>query len=744
MQSDIENYFNDLPPVEAYASEKPSYSNLSLDKLNKTQREAVEKTEGPILVLAGAGTGKTSVLTTRIAYILSQSLAFPSQILAVTFTNKAAKEMKERISDMVGSQSEGLWLGTFHSISLRIIRKYGHLIGLDKDFTIIDASDQLRLIKQIEADEAIDPKQNNPKAILATIQGWKDKGLEAEKISDGSVASKIYSIYQRRMLKMNICDFGDLLLYSYKILVSNQDVLDEYHRKFKYILVDEYQDTNIIQYLWLRLLAQSNNNICCVGDDDQSIYGWRGAEIGNILKFEKDFPSAQVIRLECNYRSTRHILSAASNVISNNKERLGKTLYCDQDKNEEIEKINVVSLWDERMEADYIANQIQQRQKKDNVPMSEFAVLVRAGHQTRAFEECFIAKNLPYIIIGGMRFYERLEIKDAIAYIRLIVQPENDLAFQRVINTPKRGVGKAAIENLRKYSLENNISLVEAIDYVCEQNIIKGKAKKSLVMFKEQLATWRNLLSFMSHSKVIENVLDESGYMDMWKSEKTVESQGRIENLKELFSALEEFKSLDEFIEHISLISDGDVEKSDMVNVMTIHGSKGLEFDSVFLAGWEEGLFPSQRSVDESGAVGLEEERRLAYVSITRAKKKLTISFAANRFTFGQNVSSIPSRFIDELPKDSINIINSVDGNQIFSQSANPYYGKGVENKTKFSKGSEKKVSYNKSSKFNIGDNVFHHKFGKGHVRDVKGKHITVLFSEVGKKTLMEDFLQKS
>jgi len=742
MHSDMEEHFNDLPPVEAYETEVASYSNLSLDRLNDPQRAAVEKTEGAILVLAGAGTGKTSVLTTRIAYILSQGLAFPSQILAVTFTNKAAKEMKERISDMVGSQSEGLWLGTFHSISLRIIRKHGHVIGLDKDFTIIDASDQLRLVKQIEADENIDPKEHNPKAILASIQGWKDKGLESDKITDGSVASKIYTIYQKRMLKMNICDFGDLLLYSYKILVNNQDILDEYHRKFKYILVDEYQDTNIVQYLWLRLLAQSSNNICCVGDDDQSIYGWRGAEIGNILKFEKDFPSAEVIRLECNYRSTRHILSAASKIISNNRERLGKTLYCDHDEGDDTDKINVVSLWDERMEADYIANQIQQKHSKDKTPMSDFAVLVRAGHQTRAFEECFIAKNIPYIIIGGMRFYERLEIRDAIAYIKLIIQPENDIAFQRVINTPKRGVGKAAIENLRKYSLENNISLIESIDYVCGQNIIKGKAKKSLVEFKDQLAVWRNLLSFMSHSKVVENVLDESGYMAMWKSEKSVESQGRLENLKELFLALDEFKSLDEFVEHISLISDGDVEKSDMVNVMTIHGSKGLEFDSVFLAGWEEGLFPSQRSIDESGAVGLEEERRLAYVSITRAKKNLTISFAANRFTFGQNISSIPSRFIDELPKESINVIHNVDGNHIYNKSAQSYYSDN--NKKSFNKNNDKKASYDRSAKFKIGDNVFHHKFGKGYVTDVKGKHISVSFSISGNKTLMEDFLQKS
>lgn len=664
-ESDLEKYFNTIPPIESYNSDTVSYdSNLLLEKLNDAQRESVKKTEGAILILAGAGTGKTSVLTTRIAYILSKNLAFPSQILAVTFTNKAAKEMKERIYELVGSQSDGLWLGTFHSISLRILRKYSNLIGLKKDFTIIDASDQLRLIKQIEIDEHIDIKHNNPKAMLSIIQSWKNKGLEYNKISDDSIASKIYNIYQKRMLKMNICDFGDLLLYSYKILVNNQNVLDEYHRKFKYILVDEYQDTNIIQYLWLRLLAQANNNICCVGDDDQSIYGWRGAEIGNILKFEKDFHDASVIRLECNYRSTHHILVAASKIISNNTERLGKTLYCDKkDECGDGEKINVVGLWDEKLEADYIANEITQRNKKDNLPMSEFAILVRAGHQTRAFEECFIAKNIPYIIIGGMRFYERLEIRDAIAYIKLIVQPTNDIAFQRIINTPKRGIGKVAIEKLRSYSSKENVSLIDSIDYVCKQNIIKGKARKSLIEFKQQLATWRNMLSFMPHSKVIENVLNESGYMEMWKSEKTLESQGRIENLKELFSALEEFKSLDEFIEHITLISDGDVEKSDMVNVMTIHGSKGLEFNTVFLAGWEEGLFPNQRSIDENGTIGLEEERRLAYVSITRAKRNLTISFAANRFTFGQNISSIPSRFIDELPKESINIIQNINGN---------------------------------------------------------------------------------
>ncbi len=718
----------------------PATPTLDLSSLNVAQREAVETTEGPVLVLAGAGTGKTRVLTTRIANILSKNLAFPSQILAVTFTNKAAKEMQTRLSDMVGDFSAGLWIGTFHSLSLKILRSHSSEIGLQSDFQILDADDQVRLIKQIMNDQHIDIKEHPPMAINNVIQGWKDRGLFPDQVDDLSVASTIYKRYQARLIALNACDFGDLLLYSFTLLKNNPEILAQYHRKFRYMLVDEYQDTNVIQYLWLRLLAQGHNNICCVGDDDQSIYGWRGAEVENILRFEKDFDNAAVIRLECNYRSTSHILSAASHVIANNKGRLGKTLYTDDN---EGEKVQLINLWDDRSEAQYIASQIKENFIEGSKPLYECAILVRAGHQTRAFEECFLANNIPYRIIGGLRFYDRKEIRDAIAYIRTILHPENDLALERIINVPKRGIGDSSIQKLRDYSREIGASLYHSIEPACEEGIIRGKTAATLHQFLQQCDLWRSALTADDFSPVITQILEESGYMGMLKKENNAQSQGRIDNLKELANALAEFDSIDQFLEHVSLVSDGqDNADIDMVNVITMHGAKGLEFDTVYLAGWEEGLFPSQRAIDENAVKGLEEERRLAYVGITRARRHLSISFCANRFMYGQTVQSIPSRFINELPQDNVTIVSSTGGSFTPSHSTDT-----AQAQARFKSRQPKNISSKRSSdssKFSVSDRVFHHKFGHGKVTDVKGKHVSVRFANSSEtRTLMESFLQK-
>jgi DNA helicase-2/ATP-dependent DNA helicase PcrA len=731
----------------------PDFTNI-LNSLNPEQSEATSTTEGPLLVLAGAGTGKTKVLTTRIAYILQNRLAFPSQILAVTFTNKAAKEMEHRIFSMVGDVSAGLWLGTFHSICLKILRRNYTLIGLRENFTIINSDDQLRLTKQIISDLKIDEKRYNPKAILAQINRWKDRALEPKDISDGDVAGQVYEIYQKRCLDMNIIDFGDIILKTIVLLKNNQDVLNEYQRKFKYILVDEYQDTNVSQYLWLRLLALQKHNICCVGDDDQSIYGWRGAEVGNILKFEKDFEGAKIIRLETNYRSSEDILNSANSLIANNASRLGKTL---KPHNASGNKVKLVSVWDDRAEANYIADEIEAMQQLKKNRLDDIAILVRAGYQTRAFEECFIRKAIPYRILGGLRFYERLEIRDATSYIRAILVPENDLALERIINVPKRGIGDKSVENFKLAAKEQNISLNQAIKNALMLKTIKGKTADSLATLFTAFDKWKNAFqNNENHAEVVKDILEQSGYMQMWKDEKTLEAQGRIDNLKELLNALSGFRDIDEFLEHTSLVSEADDRPlEDMVSIMTIHGAKGLEFKNVFLPGWEDGLFPSQQSMDEKGKEGLEEERRLAYVAITRAKENLTISFASSRMVFGNIVSSIPSRFIDELPPEHIEIVNQQGlgpqfkgrGENIqkasFANEKNNQFIKDrytIENRKTWNK-SEENNNKKPASKFSVGDKIYHDTFGFGRVLNVNGKHLQIVFEKSAIKTLLEDFV---
>lgn len=726
--------------------------NKILESLNNEQAHAVTTTEGPLLVLAGAGTGKTRVLTTRIAYILSQSLAFPSQILAVTFTNKAAKEMVQRIESMVGGASAGLWIGTFHSICLKIIRKYFVDAGLRQDFEIINQDDQLRLIKDIMRQMNIDEKKTAPKMIQAVINRWKDRALTADDVVDGDVAGEVYKNYQKRCEELNIIDFGDLILKTIVLFKNNSEILSEFQRRFKYILVDEYQDTNVAQYQWLRLLAQAKHNICCVGDDDQSIYGWRGAEVGNILRFEKDFSGAQIIRLETNYRSTPDILAAADSIIANNENRLGKTLRAHH---KHGNKVKLVSLWDDRVEANYIADEIEALQQVNKEKLDNIAILVRAGYQTRAFEECFLKRAIPYRILGGLRFYERMEIRDAIAYIRAIINQENDLALERIINLPKRGLGDKTIDDLKAAARANNISLNAAIKNALQAKSLKPKIHETLLNLINKFDEWKKLFETDDHVEVVKKILTETGYIAMWEAEKTMEAKGRVENLKELQNAISEFENIAEFLEHVSLISDGDINLlEDMVSIMTIHGAKGLEFENIFLPGWEEGLFPSQQTLDESGREGLEEERRLAYVGITRAKKRLTISFASSRMVFGNIISSVPSRFIDELAKEHIEIINNGNKN-----SAGPRYNPressfgsklAEKNNDKFiipssENGFEtgkKKLFNDRGSKFSVGDKIFHADFGYGRIININGHHLQIVFEKSAIKTLLEDFVE--
>ncbi|MEI7668901.1 MAG: UvrD-helicase domain-containing protein [Pseudomonadota bacterium] len=645
----------------------------SLDKLNPEQRMAVTTTDGAVLVLAGAGTGKTRVLTTRIANILNNRLAYPSQIPAVTFTNKAAREMAERVESLLGrspqpenqqQRSSTLnWLGTFHSIAAKILRRHADSIGFSSSFTILDADDQLRLIKQLLSENNIDEKQNPAKVILSIIQSWKDQGLMPDKISASDAVSAIaakafliYKTYQSRLKTLNAMDFGDLLLYNLVLFASHPEIYKEISSRFKYILVDEYQDTNVAQYLWLRMLARAHNNICCVGDDDQSIYGWRGAEVGNILRFERDFAGAQIIRLERNYRSTGNILAAASKLISQNNTRLGKTLWTEDDAGE---KVRVVSLWDGDEEARFVVDEVDILQRSKN-SLKEMAILVRAGFLTRSFEERFLTMGIAYKVIGGLRFYERQEVRDAIAYLRVLSQPDDDLAFERIINVPKRGIGTATLETIHSFARANEISMTKATRILLDNGGFKGKLANSLSNLLASFDNWRAMLGFNPIGEITDIILDESGYRAMWKSEKTPEVQGRLENLKELVRAMGEFESLTAFLEHVGLVTDmANDTSNEMVAIMTLHAAKGLEFDHVFLPGWEEGLFPNQRSLDESGKNGLEEERRLAYVGITRAKKTCTISFAGSRRIYNQWQSNIPSRFLSELPKENIEVIRA-------------------------------------------------------------------------------------
>ena len=715
-------------------------NNDYLQNLNPEQYQASTEIEGPMLVLAGAGTGKTRVLTTRIAHILMTGRAYPSQILSVTFTNKAAREMRERVERMVGPDATGLWLGTFHSIGIRILRRHAELAGLKPSFIVLDADDQVRLIKTLMQELGIDDKRFAPKMISAVIQRHKDKAEKPEHADDPMIR-KIYEAYQRRMQTLNVVDFGDLLLHCITLFTTHPEILAEYQRRFRYILVDEYQDTNVAQYLWLRLLAQGHRNICCVGDDDQSIYGWRGAEIGNILKFEKDFPGAKVVRLERNYRSTSPILKTASHLISNNKGRLGKTLWTDA---EGGPKVKILSVWDEKHEARAVADEIEAIDQLRKHALSDIAVLVRAGHLTRAFEETFMQMGIAYRVIGGLRFYERMEIRDTIAYLRLIQSPSDDLALERIINTPKRGIGDSTVAAIRSVAVEQNNSLFGAIEQMLLSGGFKGKIATTLKNFAEQRHRWAELVKTLPLRDAAERVLEESGYLSMWKNEKTPEAQGRVENLKELLNAFEEFDSLEQFLEHVSLVMDADqTDEVQKVNVMTLHAAKGLEFETVFLPGWEEGIFPSQRTLEEKAAEGLEEERRLAYVGITRSKRNLTISFAANRRVFNQWQTSLPSRFIDELPEEQVEVVNasgiykpsraSFEEDRAYPRQ--PMYDRRQQMATAMPAAS--------TEGYSAGDRVFHQKFGYGKVLEAQGTHLKIAFDKAGVKLLVESFVKR-
>src|SRR5215471_7744620 len=647
-------------PDPAVLARAPAAEVAYLDGLNDAQRRAVEAVDGPVLVLAGAGTGKTRVLTTRLAYILATGRAFPAELLAVTFTNKAAREMRERLEAMIGRAAEGVWLGTFHAIASRILRRHAELVGLKSSFTILDTDDQIRLLKQLLAAENIDERRWPARLLLAIIQRWKDRGLGPEKVSRadaGDVARgkaiDLYRQYQERLTTVNAVDFGDLLLHNLTLLTGNPDILADYQRRFRYLLVDEYQDTNVAQYLWLRLLAQQRRNLCCVGDDDQSIYSWRGAEIGNILRFETDFPGARIIRLEQNYRSTSHILGAAAGMIAQNGGRLGKTLWTEAG---EGEKVVVRAVWDALDEARWVGDEIEALQRKGHA-LSEVAILVRAAFQTREFEERFISLALPYRVIGGPRFYERQEIRDALAYLRLINQPADDLAFERILNVPRRGIGSATVQELHSLARAGRLPLVEAARALTGSARLRPAARNALAAFISTLDRWRAQAETTSHTDLVQIVLDESSYTAMWQADRSPDAAGRLENLKELVVAMAEFENLGGFLEHVSLVMDNAAEAGgDMVNLMTLHSAKGLEFDTVFLPGWEDGLFPNQRAMEEHGLSALEEERRLAYVGLTRARHRAYVSFAANRRIHGQWQNAIRSRFVDELPPDHIEI----------------------------------------------------------------------------------------
>ena len=752
-------------------------SRIYLDSLNNEQRKAVEEINGPVLMLAGAGTGKTRALITRIIHILNLRKANPNEILAVTFTNKAAREMKNRIQTNVGDLIEGMtWVGTFHSICVKMLRTNAELVGLKSNFTIIDTDDQLRLLKQLIQAENIDEKRWPPRMLAHIIDNWKNRALRPDNIPNIEASlfnergEELYGFYQQRLKTLNAVDFGDLLLHMVTILQNNSDILARYQKRFKYILVDEYQDTNVAQYLWLRLLASSHQNICCVGDDDQSIYGWRGAEVGNILKFENDFKNSCVIRLEQNYRSTEHILGAASHLINGNKERLGKTLWTAQ---EGGNKVKLIGHWDGDEEARWIGDEIESAElgnsSKEPVSPENMAILVRASHQMRAFEDRFMTIGLPYRVIGGPRFYERAEIRDAMAYFRAAVSRDDGLALQRIVNKPKRGIGEKAQQKLNIEARERNISLLDAARSLCEKNSLTGRAQKELKILIGQLDHWHqmSLDQTINHIELAEIILEESGYTDMWRNEKTPEAPGRLENLKELVKALEQFENLHGFLEHVSLIMDNETEDGALkVSIMTLHASKGLEFQHIYLPGWEDGLFPSQRSMDEQGRVGLEEERRLAYVGITRAEQLCTISFVANRRIFGQWQSALPSRFIDELPEEHVEILTppGLYGGSFGAAAPNisSFSEKGEDNEsdTYNSPGWRRMKNKSRTNETFGNDNkdiitidtttvetkdltkrIFHQKFGYGQVLSTDGDKLTILFEKAGEKKVLAKYV---
>lgn len=744
--------------VDAPTEPKPSAEAPYITSLNPEQKEAVLTTEGPVLVLSGAGTGKTRVLTTRLAHIIDEGLAKPWQCLAVTFTNKAAREMQARLESMIGSDAASVWLGTFHRLGLRILRQHFSVAGLEKDFIILGADDQERLLKQLMLANDVDIKQWTPAGLLGVIQRWKDRGLSPQMVTPKEDtgflygrALGFYKMYQDRLKELNAVDFGDLLLLPLEIFKLRPDIAGFYQKQFKYILVDEYQDTNVAQYLWLRLLAMGSNNICCVGDDDQSIYSWRGAEVENILRFTKDFPDAKVIRLESNYRSTAHILGAASALIANNQERLGKTLRVAPGRDGSGQKVQVKGYWNGKDEAEQIVACIED-EMRGKEPLNEIAVLVRAGFQTREFEEALIRAGVPYQVIGDFKFYEREEIKDAVAYLRLLANQSDDLAFQRIVNKPRRGVGAAALEALQNEANALHISLFQAIDTAP----LKGQAKSTLVLFKDNVLRWKEALQTLPLSKVTSMVLEESGYYQMWRTDKSLEAEGRLENLKELLNVMNgDYQTLDAFIEHASLVMDTDKEvEQDLLTVMTLHASKGLEFNVVFLPGWEEGLFPHARSLDEGGKEALEEERRLAYVGMTRARKKAFISFASNRRVYGQWQNSLPSRFIDELPPEHIQMA-SERGLKRSTWSTKPTYQSWREETYEWGRSgpvwqeeepSEIPPSFvwgQTSSKKRIGKRVFHEKFGYGTVLAEEGEKLEVSFDRLGRKKILARFVSE-
>ncbi|KRQ13609.1 ATP-dependent helicase [Bradyrhizobium manausense] len=837
--------------ARARASVGPKY----LTGLNPEQREAVETLDGPVLVLAGAGTGKTRVLTTRIAHILSQGRARPAEILSVTFTNKAAREMKHRLGQMLGHAVEGMpWLGTFHSIGGRILRFHAELAQLKSNFTVLDVDDQVRLLKQLLQAEKIDDKRWPARMLAGLIDGWKNRGLMPSQVPSGEAAmfangkgGKLYTSYQERLKILNAADFGDLLLENIRIFREHPDILRQYQQRFKFILVDEYQDTNVAQYLWLRLLSQApgaakpttpavipgqaeglnpesgdessagdsgsappahpgmtvapsgpTKNICCVGDDDQSIYGWRGAEVDNILRFEHDFPGAKVIRLERNYRSTGHILAAASHLIAHNEGRLGKTLRTED---VEGEKVTVTGSWDSEEEARGIGEEIEQLQRQGE-KLNEIAILVRASYQMREFEDRFVTLGLPYRVIGGPRFYERAEIRDALAYLRVINSPADDLAFERIVNVPKRGLGDATIQLLHDHARKRRIPLFEAARAVVETDELKPKARGSLRDVVAQFDRWRAQREVTAHTDLAQIVLDESGYTEMWQKDRSADAAGRLENLKELVRSMEEFENLQGFLEHISLVMDreGGAE-DDAVSLMTLHSAKGLEFDNVFLPGWEEGLFPSQRTLDEQGRAGLEEERRLGHVGLTRARRRAMIYFATNRRIHGTWSTTIPSRFLDELPAANVEITESKGGSawggtggygasrfddmEAFGSSyttpgwqraqanreGNRNRGGGrsgsfEEEAATFSTSSSSGPDFGSfssrrrgpltiegelvakstgtTSEFSLSDRVFHQKFGYGRVTKIDGNKLTIAFDKAGEKKVVDSFVQRA
>ncbi|MGJ8586155.1 MAG: ATP-dependent helicase [Marinosulfonomonas sp.] len=798
------------------AAARPSLSSMAmaargapyLEGLNPAQREAVETLDGPVLMLAGAGTGKTKALTTRIAHLLTTGKARPNEILAVTFTNKAAREMKNRVAGLLGQTVEGMpWLGTFHAICVKLLRRHAELVGLKTNFTILDTDDQVRLLKQLIVAADIDDKRWPARQLAGVIDNWKnrawtpDKVPVAESAAFNSMGIEIYEQYQNRLKALNAVDFGDLLLHVVTIFQTHEDVLKQYQRWFRYVLVDEYQDTNVAQYLWLRLLAADHKNICCVGDDDQSIYGWRGAEVGNILRFEKDFPGAKVVRLEQNYRSTPHILAAASGVIAGNSDRLGKTLWTDAN---DGELVRLIGHWDGEEEARWIGEEIEAMQvgTRGMAPISPdgMAILVRASHQMRAFEDRFLTIGLPYRVIGGPRFYERMEIRDAMAYFRVAVSPDDDLGFERIVNTPKRGVGNKAMQDIQICAREHGVSLLEGARIAVSSGALKGKAKGEVARLIDGFDRWHDLAlgplvqiyseddeqttviddgdgavaerfergaPKISHVELAEMILEESGYTEMWQNDKTPEAPGRLENLKELVKALEQFDNLQGMLEHVALIMDNETDEGgEKVSIMTLHAAKGLEFPAVFLPGWEDGLFPSQRSMDESGVKGLEEERRLAYVGITRAEEICTISFAANRRVYGQWQSALPSRFIDELPSDHVEVLtppglygggygaaapgamesrvaeraasadvyNSPGWKRLQSRSQHRGISQPAEGRNTI-------IDLDAVSAFTQGDRIFHQKFGYGYVMGIEGDKLDIEFEKAGSKKVIAKFV---